>query len=143
MSLNNQIVKHFDSNQIYCEQYAQALWEQLGLLKNIQIKSTPKTETAWFKIGLLFANGEMDSLMTKYNGNTRAISRKIGMPNSRPYISESVANSTTSFKNIFNAADKIELIINYCTGHNIPIVDSFFDKANSNTSQKTKQKRSN
>jgi hypothetical protein len=120
-----------DSSKIQCELYAQALWEQMKLLKDIPNHRPPKTERNWFKIGLLFANGEMDELIEKHKMNTTAIAREIGMLKSRPYISDSMSNFSNGVKNIFANAAQLAFIKDHCEKNDIPIVDTFIVKANS------------
>lgn len=115
-----------DSNKVQCEQYAQALWEQLQSLKNIPKYRPVEVNTIWFKIGLLFANGEMDKLIDKHESNFRAIAREIGMPNSRPYISDSINGNKS--KNIFANKSKVLFITDYCEKNEIPIVNTFKTK---------------
>ena len=117
---------YIDSSKIQCEIYAQALWEQMKLLKDIPNHRPPKTELNWFKIGLLFANGEMDELRVTHSSN-RAIARSIGMPDSHPYISDSVANVPEGGKNIFVNQKYLDVIINYCEENGIRIVETFYD----------------
>jgi hypothetical protein len=117
---------YYDSNKVQCEQYAQALWEQLQLLKNIPKRRPAPLDTIWFKIGLLIANGEMDKLIEKHERNFRAIAREIGIPGSRPYISDSINGNKA--KNIFASKFKVLFITDYCEKNEIPIVDTFTTK---------------
>jgi hypothetical protein len=93
------------------------------------IKIKEKENTLWFKIGLLFANGEMDKLIAKYKdgsmSNSTKIAKELGNKNYRPYISESTFAQNKNNKNIFSNTAKIDFIEEYCKKHNITIVDSF------------------
>jgi hypothetical protein len=82
----------------------------------------------WFKIGLLFATGEMENLLSKRNYNfTRTAKEEFGYKwtSYRPYISESYNNTTTSNKNIFSNFNKLLKIQEHCQNKNIKITDSF------------------
>jgi len=134
--------KYIDTSKIQFELYAQALWEHLKKIKNIS-KAQPKVyERDWFKVGLLFANGEMDKLLEKYI-SCRKIAKEIGLENSRPYISESIANVINRKQNIFASQKKVDSIIEYCIQNEIPIVKSFYERKKStrgttNTQNKVK-----
>lgn len=87
------------------------------------------TDSLWFKVGLLYANGEMDSLIKKQSVNNKLnfseISRELGNESYRPYISESYNDSAKTDKNIFSIKSKVSFIEHYCKNKNIPIVESF------------------
>lgn len=116
---------YFDHSEIQLEVYTQALWEHLISLNTNKGKRGCQTETNWFKIGLLFANGKMDELLQKNNQIARRVSEAIGLSKSRPYISDSCANTKTGAKNIFANKNQIEFITKYCEENNIPIVPNF------------------
>ncbi|MDB9754898.1 hypothetical protein OAB20_01255 [Winogradskyella sp.] len=96
-----------------------------------QIITTQKDyyKYSWFKIGLLFANGEMLNLLKKYNNNATKIAEFLGDTNLRPYISESIYGSNlNSNKNVFSSHDRGVNIINYCKENNIPIENDFMSR---------------
>jgi hypothetical protein len=72
---------------IVCFKYLEWLFENFKVTDN---HSKDATEFLWFKVGLLFANGEMDSLIEESKceniPNFSAISRKLENMNCRPYI---------------------------------------------------------
>lgn len=86
----------------------------------------------WFKVGLSFANGEMDALILKYKNGTMtnytAIAKELGNINFRPYISESMGGTKINDKNIFSNKGKIEFIENYCESNAITVVESFYKR---------------
>jgi hypothetical protein len=89
------------------------------------------TTSNWFKVGLLFANGEMDILRTKFNNNATQISKHLygdKWGSYRPYISESIAKTTN--KNIFSNQSKLQKINDYCISENIPRVEGFIKHLN-------------
>lgn len=85
------------------------------------------TSQNWFKIGLLFANGEMEKLLKEYSQNATKIAQHLGNKNGyRPYISESIGiNKQTAQKSIFSNKSKMEAIIKHCNENNIPVISSF------------------
>ena len=110
---------------IVCFKYLEWLIENFKVTDN---HSKDATEFLWFKVGLLFANGEMDSLIEESKceniPNFSAISRKLENMNCRPYISESY-HSKNNGKNIFLSKSKVSYLEKYCKENNIPIVESF------------------
>ena len=110
---------------IVCFKYLEWLFENFKVTDN---HSKDATEFLWFKVGLLFANGEMDSLIEESKceniPNFSAISRKLENMNCRPYISESY-HSKNNGKNIFLSKSKVSYLEKYCKENNIPIVESF------------------
>jgi hypothetical protein len=134
--------------------YAKFLWEYYKWLNSFQFKeekniltSNSKTEVLkepevsrvtikskehrnWFKVGLLFANGKMDKLVSKHKRNLNmpnftAIATELGNKSFRPYISETIGGTNTNDKNIFSSNFKVAYIIDYCKKHDITVVDSF------------------
>lgn len=88
-----------------------------------------KQNRIWFKVGLLFANGEMDSLIAKHKSGTMAnytaIANELGDKNFRPYISETINAAHNNDKNIFSNQDKVAFIQSYCESNGITVVESF------------------
>ena len=82
----------------------------------------------WFKVGLLFATGEMDNLMKQFNMNATKVAQHLDSKSYRPYISESISNTNTTDKNIFSKPEKLKIIYRHCIENDIPMVDSFKDK---------------
>ena len=113
---------------IVCFKYLEWLVENFKVTDDVLDNSEDKTEFLWFKVGLLFANGEMDSLIeeSKYenNPNFNSISKKLKNPSYRPFISESYL-SKNNRKNIFLDKSKVSYLENYCEENNISIVESF------------------
>lgn len=94
-----------------------------------------KEKSLWFKVGLLFANGEMDALLLKHKqgseSNFTAIAKELGNINFRPYISESISGTNSWNKNIFSSQTKISFIKKYCESNNITMVESFENRTKS------------
>jgi len=135
-------------NELTPQMYAQVSWDFHRWLKSFIPKeevitekelSINKTSTKnkidntqkryWFKVGLLFANGEMEALMLKYENGTMsnfsAIARELGNEYYRPFISETRNNNGETDKNIFADQNKMAYIITYCEENGITVVDSF------------------
>jgi hypothetical protein len=143
--------KYENRNIVDCRIYARFVWEYCKWLKSNSVKEKNhnskgeinnaiqmqnktisdeiKQSRIWFKVGLLFANGEMDKLIDKHNKdntpNFSAIAKELGDFNFRPYISESISGTNNNDKNIFSNLDKINFITAYCENNGIVIVDSF------------------
>ena len=123
--------KHQNLNKIPNQVYAQYLWEYYLWLQSsfkeqiIDTKKIKNKNKYWFKIGLLFANGEMDKLLLKHNTNFTAIAKELGNKNYRPYISESQSKSNENDKNIFSDNSKLKEIADYCVEQKITICPSF------------------
>lgn len=92
-----------------------------------QQSNTPmdKTQTIWFRVGLLFANGEMARLIKKHNRNYTKIAKELNNPSFRPYISESANNTNNTDKNIFSNISKMKAIKSYCEEQKIDIDEAF------------------
>ena len=86
---------------------------------------------AWFEVGILFATGEMLNLQLIYNNNATQIA-KFKFHNEwkkyRPYISESISNTTSSDKNIFSSNTKLLKIKKHCAEKNIHIISDFINQ---------------
>jgi len=86
-------------------------------------------EYSWFKIGVLFANGEMKKLLKKYDRNASDIAESLGNTNLRPYISESIHGlNLNSNKNVFSSSDRMTKIIDHCKENNITIEKDFMSR---------------
>lgn len=100
-----------------------------GVTKRIVIEHSSKenkrrahyAETHWFKIGVKFANGEMDKLLEKYNYSATQVAEKLGnIDGYRPYISATANHKINkSDKNIYGSINKMDKIHAYCTENNI------------------------
>jgi hypothetical protein len=127
--------KYQRKDKIPSQVYAQLLFEFQQWLETNFITEKEKERNEimqnriWFKVGLLFANGEMDALLINHkqgtNSNYTAIAKELGNKSFRPFISESYSDINDSDKNIFSNEKKIIFIEEYCKRHNIPVVDSF------------------
>lgn len=89
------------------------------------------TKNIWFKVGLLFANGEMAKLIEQYSINGTAngtkIAEHLGNKSYKGFINETISNNLKNItdKNIFSNQKKLLKIKKYCDENNIVMVDSF------------------
>lgn len=125
---------HQEKSKTLPEVYARFVFECSEWLNNkFKYINTynDKTEENWFKVGILFANGEMDLLLEKHKNNIAsncsAISRELGNTSFRNIISESKGLSKSN-KNIFIDSDKVQIILDYCKDHDITVVDTFYQR---------------
>lgn len=84
----------------------------------------------WFKVGLLFANGDMDLLLKKYNNNATQIAKAKFNENwkkYRPYISDSINKDVPASKDIFKSRSKLLKIKEYCDKNGILVIPSFLE----------------
>lgn len=103
--------------------------------KSVSVKTIKKVgdakykSTIWFKVGLLFANGEVQRLYKKYKsekGHFKKITLELGFKETdRPYFSETINNSTKSPKNIYKSSKNMNIIFDFCLRNNISINDDF------------------
>jgi hypothetical protein len=103
--------------------------KELGTIPATLKEELKYKESAWFKIGLLFATGEMEDLLSKFNFNGTQIAEYLGNKQGfRPYITESIGiNKSTSEKSVFSNISKMNKIILHCEQNNIKVVSSFFE----------------
>lgn len=102
--------------------------EQNEIIKSVKKNSE---NLAWFNVGVLFANGEMNQLKIDFNSNATKIAKfKFGekWKKYRPYISESINNTTNSDKNIFSNNTKLQEIKEHCLLNKITITPDFTNK---------------
>lgn len=120
-------IKHF-LNYLKNKQEVQAV--QIAEIKN----DKHLTEN-WFKVGLLFATGEMETLLKKHNNNFTQTAKELGNQSGfRPFISETKSNTNKTNKNIYSEIKKLIIIREYCKVNNIEICNDFeseFDKVQS------------
>jgi len=82
----------------------------------------------WFKVGLLFATGEMDILLDKFSNNfTQIAKHKFGdkYKGYRSYISESYSNTNINNLNIYSDKIKLKGISDYCDENRIVMTENF------------------
>lgn len=85
----------------------------------------------WFKVSLLFASGEIESLLKKHKHNATQIAKdrfKDNWDKYRPHISDSMNADTAGSKNIFSNRGKMLKVIEHCKENNINVVSSYLDK---------------
>ncbi|HXH18882.1 MAG TPA: hypothetical protein VNJ07_07330, partial [Chitinophagales bacterium] len=129
-------VSFFESNSYWLgfernAKYYEGALKYLEFLKGERnkIEDEPKqknradyTKTNWFKIGLKFANGEMDKLLEKHNPTQ--VAKNLGNENGyRPFISATLGK--TKGNNIYASRDKMEKIQAYCQENNIATTPHF------------------
>jgi len=99
------------------------------LKRNIKNNSNKKDYkiTIWFKVGLLFATGEMDKLLKKYNDNPRKVAESLEKPNFEKFILATKNNykESNTEKNIYYNRDKMLKIIKHCEENNITVTKGF------------------
>jgi phenylalanyl-tRNA synthetase alpha subunit len=90
----------------------------------------------WFKVGLLFAKGEMEQfysikkdnmLLFKDNYSAPKVGNEINQPTFVKYILGTINNYKTD-KNIFNNKSKMEKIINFCKKNDIEVTPYFLSR---------------
>lgn len=91
------------------------------------IYTSKDLEKIWFKVGLLFATGEINELLSMFKSCTQIAKFKYGdnWKSYRPYISESKSKTNLNRKNIFSDQLKINKLTQYCTHNNLPICSDF------------------
>lgn len=82
-------------------------------------------EYYWFKIGVLFATGEIYTLLEQNDSNSTEVAKFLGNKNLRPYISDSLGSNLKSDKNIFSSYDKMIKVISYCEENKLAIKQDF------------------
>lgn len=118
---------HSFIDEFLIKEYADSM-ELRTIKKRLENESKYK-EYAWFKIGLLFATGEMEVLLSKFNSNGAEIAEYLGNKKGfRPYITESIGiNKSTADKSVFSKRSNMEKIILHCEENGIPVVSSFLE----------------
>lgn len=113
--------------------------EESGNRNNKQTSKKLEIEkNIWFKVGLLFANGTMEKYYSVTNNNLLKVKDKFTAPKIadelgdkgyNKYILATIQNYPKNNKNwdknIFNSREKMEMIIEYCKGKNIPVIPYF------------------
>ena len=162
--LNNMMIDYFDgffANEIkgfekisvlknVCEYFREnqnkdsELFE--GVITNVNVNSQ-KSESInnlkyksqiWFKVGVLFANGEMNKYYNKgrtgfANGySAPKVAKEFGNTSYNKFILASINNydsdNQNGDKNIFNSKDKMEKIIAHCKELSMPIDEYFLSR---------------
>lgn len=90
------------------------------------VKPSSEDSKNWFKVGILFATGEID--LNEKSANFTALAKKYfgdDYEGYRPYISESMNNSTLRSQNIFRSLKKWNALYSYCLTNKIEVVSEF------------------
>lgn len=87
-------------------------------------------ERIWFKVGLLFATGEMDKLLKKYNKKPLKVAESLNEPIFEKYILATMNDyrESNTDKNIYYNRDKMLKIIQHCKENNITLTKDFKSK---------------
>ena len=110
--------------------------EQLSYEAPKIIFNKPESERNWFKVGLLFASGEMETLKKQFKVgpnnviNCTGLAKKLYGKNYegfKSYISESIKNDKINDKNIFSDSEKLLKIYNHCINNKIKMTDTFIN----------------
>lgn len=80
----------------------------------------------WFKVGLLFASGEIKNYSLK-TMSASEIAKANNVPGGEKYILGTV-NSYKTDKDIYYSEKKMRLLFEYCKTNNLPIDNEFSDK---------------
>lgn len=111
------------------ERYIKFLERQRDVLdSSLPIKQTKKDveNNYWFFIGVKFATGELPRLFYEQNRNASATANVLGNKYYRPFISQTIANTTKSDKNIYSRkkSDLIK-ILDYCNQNSMVVTNDF------------------
>jgi hypothetical protein len=103
-----------------------------------EVKKKNHQEEIWFKVGLLFASGEIYRIHKENNKEFRKTAKAIGNVNLRQIISNTLNHDASQYgkknsRNIFLSMEKMTVIINHCKENRITIDERFM--ANYNTLQ--------
>ncbi len=100
-----------------------------GAIPKDQTSDEADKEKVWFKVGLLFADGQVQELYGKYKfdkGHFTKIALELGFKSTdRPYFSETINNMTNNAKNIYRNFTKMKKIHDYCIMNKILICEDF------------------
>jgi hypothetical protein len=106
-----------------------------NIADKVDDKSNPKVLTNPFKVGLLFASGEIYKLCDEYKNNASAIARALDNESYRPYITQTLSHNEKKYgskddKNIFLRLGLMSEIINHCKENGIAIHERFMTNYN-------------
>ncbi len=81
----------------------------------------------WFRVGLMFANGEMQELLKQPKANPTNVAKKLNNMGYNKYILATHNNYSKNNldKNIYADPYKLQMIYDHCKENNIDIVDDF------------------
>jgi hypothetical protein len=82
----------------------------------------------WFIVGLKFATGKIQELNKKGFSAPKIASELFNeykVTSIRPYITDSIGNSTTRSQNIYSNNDHLLIIYNHCKENSITVVEEF------------------
>jgi len=127
------ITKLFGAHNVYSNANETLQFTKKKIVE-VTKKEEPKEDKykneGWFKVGLLFANGEMENLLINHKHNATHIAKdkfKENWKKYRPHISESMSNNINSNNNIYSNRDKMLKIKTHCKENDITVVSSFLD----------------
>lgn len=104
---------------------------QLEAAQPEKVKSDRDEEQNWFKVGLLFATGEIYPLLAKHKNNATHLAKELGNEKGfRPFISDSKGDSADRPTNIFSRPKKITTLHSYCIENKKDMCDEFLNKYN-------------
>lgn len=102
---------------------------QLEAAQPEKVKSDRDEEQNWFKVGLLFATGEIYSLLAKHQNNATHLAKELRNEKGfRPFISDSIGDNADRPTNIFSRPKKIRTLHRYCIEKKIDMCDEFLNK---------------
>lgn len=84
----------------------------------------------WFKVGLLYATIDMETLIEKFNRVPIKVAVHLGFPSYEKYILATMNNykGNNSSKNIYHSKERMENIIQHCKENNMNVRNHFFNK---------------
>jgi hypothetical protein len=86
------------------------------------------TTKIWFKVGLMFATGEMNVLIKKHDNVFTRVASELNNASYRPYISDTFGGNAKGDKNIYESKSKMTTIHDYCKMKGIKMTEDFLDK---------------
>jgi hypothetical protein len=103
-----------------------------------EVKKKTHQEEIWFKVGLLFASGEIYKHYDENKKNATATARALGNSSYRVYITQTFGHNDKQYgkkddKNIYLNLNKLTQLVNHCKENGITIDERFM--ANYNTLQ--------
>ena len=100
--------------------------EAIDLIGTSNTEKIKKNEDKnWFKVGLLFATGEITDLLKKFENNATQIAKHKGNISFRPHITESLGNSKKTSSQSIYYPDKFKVVYNHCKENNIKMTIDF------------------
>jgi hypothetical protein len=118
-----------ESNQYAPQGYAYLLYDLHTWLSEYSLDEIDRLEKfsqrKISKVAIHFANGSIEKWVKEEKMSSHDCARKLSIPTMRPYISQTLSNSTESDKNIYNNLKLMSKTIKYCELKGIEVVKLF------------------